>query len=74
VGEATVIEAAGLPVEFKRRLLLIALHRLGAPVPRGPDLMRLIAILERGGTATLAGFKVEGGTSWRLSPQPPRNH
>lgn len=72
-GEAMLVDAEGLPRELKRRLLLIALRRAGTPVPRGPDLMRAIAALERGGTVTLAGLRLEGGAAWRLSPAPPRN-
>jgi tRNA(Ile)-lysidine synthase len=71
-GEVTLIEPGGMPREIKRRMLLIALQRRGAPVPRGPELMRLIGVLERGGTATLGGFKLQGGKLWRLSPAPPR--
>ena len=71
-GEAALIDAHGLPRELKRRLLLIAIQARGAPAPRGADLMRLIGVLERGGTATLAGLKVEGGGTWRLTPAPPR--
>lgn len=72
-GKALLISADGLPRELKRRLLLMALRRLGAPLPRGPDLMRVIATLEHGGMATLGGLKLEGGAVWRLSPAPPRN-
>lgn len=72
-GDALLIDADGLPRELKRRLLLIALQRLGEPAPRGPELMRAIAALEQGGTATLGKLKLEGGRLWRLSPAPPRN-
>jgi tRNA(Ile)-lysidine synthase len=71
-GEMTIIDPSGLPREFKRRMLLIALQRRGAAPPRGPDLARLMATLDDGGTATLAGFKIEGGEQWRLSLAPPR--
>jgi tRNA(Ile)-lysidine synthase len=72
-GEVVELDTSGLPRELKRRLLLLALQQLGAPPPRGPELMRLIATAEAGGTATLAGVKLEGGTVWGLSPAPPRN-
>ncbi|MEO7240062.1 MAG: tRNA lysidine(34) synthetase TilS [Sphingomicrobium sp.] len=71
-GEVTIVDPTGLPREFQRRLLLIALQRRGAPPPRGPDLARLLAQLAAGQTATLAGFKLVGGATWRLSPAPPR--
>lgn len=69
---ALVLEPDALPAELKRRLLLQAFALLGAPPPVGPKLGQAIAILEAGGTATLAGLKLEGGTSWRLTPAPPR--
>lgn len=71
-GETLAVDANGLPRELKRRLLLIALLNRGAPPPRGPELMRLMRVLERGGTATLGGVKVVGGARWRLSKAPAR--
>jgi tRNA(Ile)-lysidine synthase len=72
-GQAVLLDAAGLPRELSRRLLLLAFREGHAAAPRGPELMRLIAALERGETATLGGIKLEGGSIWRLSPAPPRN-
>ena len=66
------LDPADLPRELRRRLLLAAFATLAAPAPRGPDLMRALAALEAGGTATLSGLKLEGGRSWRLTPEPPR--
>jgi tRNA(Ile)-lysidine synthase len=71
-GGALIIEPFDLPRELRRRLLLAAFAELGAPVPRGPDLMRAMDALEGGETVTLAGLKLEGGSLWRLSPAPPR--
>lgn len=71
-GDALVIEPFDLPRELKRRLLLAAFAELGAPPPRGPDTMRALDALERGETVTLSGLKLEGGSRWRLSPEPPR--
>lgn len=71
-GSALVLETNALPAELKRRLVLHAFALLGASAPDGPKLGHAIAILEAGGTATLAGLKLEGGTSWRLTPAPPR--
>lgn len=71
-GGALLIEPFDLPRELKRRLLLAAFAELGAPAPRGPDLMRAMDALEAGNTVTLSGLKLEGGTHWRLSLAPPR--
>ncbi len=69
-GDAVRFDPAGLPAELRRRILL---HLLGAAEPpRGDALQRLLATLEAGGTATLAGVKCEGGPAWRLTPAPPR--
>lgn len=69
-GEATLFDPAGIPAELRRRILL---HILGAAdPPRGDALQRLLAALEGGGTATLAGVKCEGGALWRFTPAPAR--
>ena len=67
-----IIEPFDLPIELRRRLLLAAFAELGEPAPRGPDLMRALAALDQGRTATLGSLKLEGGERWRLSPAPPR--
>ena len=72
-GETLIIEPFDLPRELKRRLLLAAFAELGAPSPRGPELMRAMDALERGQTVTLSGLKLEGGPYWRLGTAPPRN-
>jgi len=69
---ALIIEPFDLPRELKRRLLAAAFAELAAPAPRGPDLMRALAALDRGETVTLSGLKLEGGEKWRLSPAPRR--
>ena len=69
-GDATRFDPAGVPAELRRRILLDLLG--AAEPPRGDALQRLIATLEAGGTATLAGIKCEGGPVWRLTPAPPR--
>jgi len=71
-GDALMIEPIDLPRELKRRLLLAAFAELGAPAPRGPELIRAMDRLEAGATATLAEIKLEGGSLWRLSRAPPR--
>ena len=71
-GSALVIDAAGIPRELQRRLLLAGFAELDAPRPRGPELARALDKLRNGGTTTLAGLKLEGGETWRLRPAPPR--
>jgi tRNA(Ile)-lysidine synthase len=63
----------GVPAELRRRALLRLLALLApADPPRGDAVQRLLAALDAGGTATLAGVKCEGGAVWRLTPAPPR--
>jgi len=69
---ALLIEPFDLPRELKRRLLAAAFAELAAPAPRGPDLMRALAALDRGETMTLSGLKLEGGEQWRLTMEPRR--
>ena len=69
---ALIVEPFDLPRELKRRLLAAAFAELAAPAPRGPDLMRALAALDRGETVTLSGLKLEGGDHWRLTAEPPR--
>lgn len=71
-GGTLLIEPFDLPREIKRRLLLAAFAELGAPAPRGPELIRAMESLEAGQTVTLSGLKLEGGEQWRLSPEPAR--
>ena len=70
--DGILIEPFDLPRELKRRLVLAAFAEMGAPSPRGPDLMRALEALETGRTVTLSGLKLEGGRYWRLSLAPPR--
>jgi tRNA(Ile)-lysidine synthase len=70
--DSIVLDPTGLPRELKRRLLLAAFERLGAPRPRGPELDRARKALGKGGNTTLSGLKLTGGAEWRLSPAPPR--
>lgn len=67
------LDVSGIPAELRRRLLLEALRRIDPSAdPRGDELSRLLATLENGGTATLAGVKCTGGGTWRFEPAPPR--
>lgn len=66
------VDAAGLPREIQRRLLVRAIERLGGATPRGPDIDNLLRQLESGKVGTLAGVRAEGRDSWRLRAAPPR--
>lgn len=70
---AITLDPVDLPIELRRRLVgrILATLVPGA-TPRGPDLQRLLARLEDGGVATLAGVRGEGGSIWRFTPAPPR--
>ncbi|HEV2816334.1 MAG TPA: tRNA lysidine(34) synthetase TilS [Allosphingosinicella sp.] len=70
--DGATLDPAGLPAELRRRLVLRMIAALGGPAPRGDRLGRLLATLEKGGTATLSGIKCAGGTRWRFAPAPPR--
>ena len=70
--DALLLEAAGLPAELQRRLLLLAFGELGAPPPRGPDLARALEMLAAEKSCTLAGLKLIGGRRWRVEPAPLR--
>jgi tRNA(Ile)-lysidine synthase len=67
------LDPSDLPAELRRRLLLAAFAMLAAPAPRGRDLSRAMAALDNGATITLSGLKLQGGTRWRLTPEPPRS-
>ena len=71
-GEGFTLDPTGLPAELRRRLVLLILEELGGAAPRGEEVMRLLAALAAGGTATLAGVKCAGGACWRFTPAPPR--
>lgn len=71
-GEGLVVEAAGLPPELQRRLLLFAFARFSAPEPRGADLTRALRTLGDGQPTTLSGLKIDPGARWRVTPAPPR--
>jgi tRNA(Ile)-lysidine synthase len=63
----------GVPAELRRRILLRLLSLLvPADTPRGDAVQRLLAALDAGGAATLAGVKCEGGAVWRFTAAPPR--
>ena len=70
---AATFDPEGVPAELRRRILLrILLMLVPADPPRGEALQRLLAALDAGETATLAGVKCAGGPVWRFTPAPPR--
>lgn len=66
------MQAHDLPRELQRRLLLLAVERLGDRPPRGPDLDRALTTLLREEACTLGSLKLTGGATWRIAPAPPR--
>ncbi len=66
------LDAADLPRELQRRLLIRALRSQGAPESRGAEIDRLLDALQAGETATLGGIRAEGGRIWRFTAAPPR--
>ena len=66
------LDIAGLPYELQRRLLIACLQALNpAADPRDDEVLRLLASLNTGKTATLAGIKCSGGAQWTFQPAPP---
>jgi tRNA(Ile)-lysidine synthase len=70
------LDPSELPAELLRRLLLRALRRIDPhAAPRGEELSRLLATLQKGGSATLAGAKASadaGEGTWSFSAAPAR--
>lgn len=74
-GSELTIDAADLPRELQRRLLVAAFEHAGEAGLRGPDIDRLLTTLNDGGTGTLGSSKLISGSPWRLEPAPPhRRH
>ena len=71
-GSALRVDAAGLPREIQRRLLICAFERFDTSRPKGPDLARALDSLISYRTTTLGGLKLEPGPPWRISIAPPR--
>lgn len=70
-GQVT-LDLADLPRDLRRRLVVRALNvAVDAPPPRGSGLDRLIAAVDAGQVATLAGVVVRPGPRWRFAPAPP---
>ncbi|OAN58184.1 tRNA lysidine(34) synthetase TilS [Sphingomonas sp. TDK1] len=67
-----LLDLDGLPAELRRRLVARALKMVNdVPPPRGSGLDRLIAAVDAGAVATLAGVVVRPGPRWRFAPAPP---
>jgi tRNA(Ile)-lysidine synthase len=72
------VDPTGLPRELRRRLLRRAIaevrqeHGILPPWTGSEDVEGLLASIETGGTATLAGIVARGGPAWHLRPAPPR--
>jgi tRNA(Ile)-lysidine synthase len=66
------LDAAGLPRELVRRLLIAALAAAGAVPPRGAALDRALATLAGGERAMLGDVTIDPGPVWTLRPAPPR--
>lgn len=67
------IDAAGVPRELRRRLLLAAFANLAPEQQlRGDSVDRLLAALDGGKAATLAGWRCEPRPIWRLRRAPAR--
>lgn len=72
-GEAWTLDPKGLPIEYLRRLVVLALARCGEEAPRGPQLTQAIASLLQGEQAMLGNVLIaENGGIWRFAPAPPR--
>ena len=76
-GISVWLDAAGLPYELRRRLTLQAIDYVRfefdiAGLWSGAGVDRLIAALDAGKAATLAGVAVRPGPRWRFTAAPPR--
>lgn len=73
-GEALLLDAAGLPAELRRRLVVRAVtHVRGNADWRTDKLAALIETVAGGGTANIAGVLITSdGAHWRFEPEPPR--
>ena len=72
-GSSLLFVHRGLPRELKRRTVRHILAALEPSAsPRGPEMDRLLARLEDGRSATLAGIKCVGGAEWCFERAPPR--
>lgn len=72
--EGIVLDPRGLPADLCRRLLVMAIVRAGAAVPRGPAVDRLLAALATGRSAPIGSLLVVPAAGvWHLRAAPPRS-
>jgi tRNA(Ile)-lysidine synthase len=72
-GDSITIDAANIPTEFQRRLLVTALLMLQPDLkPRGPSIDNAIEVLNAGSSCTIGNILCKGGTLWRISKAPAR--
>jgi tRNA(Ile)-lysidine synthase len=72
-GTTLVLTLPLIPRELARRVVTACVLELNpAAKPRGDALDRLLATLQHGGIATLAGVKCSGGARWRFTRAAPR--
>lgn len=74
-GDSCTLNATEFPHEILRRLVLKCLHICDPALsPRGPQLERLIAALQRGETVTIGNTLCRGGEVWQFEPAPERQN
>ena len=74
-GDGYTFNAKDLPREIQRRLLLRILDQIQPDyVPRGDAADRALDTLNDGGRQMLGNVLCEGGSVWRFSPAPQRQH
>lgn len=69
-----ILRPQGLALELRRRLVARCLALASDADPRGEALATLLAALDAGRTATLAGLKCIGGETWRFVLAPARRN
>jgi tRNA(Ile)-lysidine synthase len=72
-GDSITVDAANIPAEFQRRLLITALLVLQPDLkPRGPSIDNAIEALKTGSSCTIGNILCKGGALWRISKAPAR--
>jgi len=73
--DAVTFDAAGLPAEFVRRLLVVAIARIDpACRPEGSQIERIVTTLGAGHQATIGAVLVRPGPRWLIEAAPPRRN
>ncbi len=69
------LDAAQLPPELQRRLLIRALQKIDPEIaPRGDTVDRALEAMRNGQKLTVDNILCTGGRRWRFSPAPPRSN